>query len=452
MLRFRKLTIMKKILLAFIGLGLFVSSFGQGEYKKRPSFGIHFFLNDFKTAQSVRSVGLGNTINSKVWHKTNTMTAGMAISYFQGLNEHLDFAGTLSGSFLNYPNAKTPSSNPLLLLEGSATANLKLLSDKYILNPFLTAGIGASKFGGYYGAFMPFGVGAQVKIVDEVYLMLNSQYRVPVTENVSYHFYHSLGVVAPLFKKKEPAPVVVPIPVVEPPKDRDGDGILDSLDKCPDVAGLASLQGCPDRDGDGITDAEDKCPDVPGLARYQGCPIPDRDKDGINDEVDKCPDVPGLARYQGCPIPDTDGDGVNDEEDKCINEKGPASNYGCPVISPDIIKRVEVAAKNVFFATASDKLLKQSNKRLDDVVTILNENPTFKVQIDGHTDEQGKDEYNLDLSNRRAASVKAYLVSKGIAESRLSSTGYGETKPIADNKTAKGRALNRRVEMALSNY
>jgi outer membrane protein OmpA-like peptidoglycan-associated protein len=353
---------------------------------------------------------------------------------------------------LNYPNTKTITTDPRLLLEGVATINLKLLSDKYIITPFLTGGVGASKFGGYYSAFMPFGVGLQVKIVDEVFLLVNSQYRVPVTELSSYHFYHSVGVAANLFKKKEPAPVVVVIPVVEPPKDRDGDGVLDVDDKCPDVAGLASLQGCPDRDGDGITDAEDKCPDVPGFARYQGCPIPDRDKDGINDELDKCPDVPGVARYQGCPIPDTDGDGVNDEEDKCINEKGPASNFGCPVISEEIIKRVNLAAKNVFFATASDKLLKQSNKRLDDVVTILNENTSFKVQIDGHTDDQGKDEYNLDLSNRRAASVKAYLVSKGISESRLSSTGYGETKPVADNKTAKGRAQNRRVEMTLSNY
>jgi OmpA-OmpF porin, OOP family len=404
---------MKKILLAFIGLGLFVSSsFGQGEYKKRPSFGIHFVLNDFKTAASIRAAGLANTLNTKVWHRTNGMTAGLAISYLQGLNNNLDFSGSLSGSFLKYPNSKTVSAQPLLLLEGAATLNLKLLSDKYILNPFLTAGIGASKFGGYYAAFMPFGIGAQVKVVDEVYIMLNSQYRVPVTENASYHFYHSLGVVAPLFKKKEPAPVVIPIPVVEPPKDRDGDGILDVDDKCPDVAGLASLQGCPDRDGDGITDAEDKCPDVPGFARYQGCPIPDTDKDGLNDEVDKCPTVPGVARYQGCPIPDTDGDGVNDEEDKCINEKGPASNYGCPVISEEIIKRVNLAAKNVFFATASDKLLKQSNKRLDDVVAILNENPTYKVQIDGHTDSQGKDEYNQELSDKRAASVKAYLVSK----------------------------------------
>jgi outer membrane protein OmpA-like peptidoglycan-associated protein len=443
---------MKKILLVIIGLGLFVNTFSQSDYKKRPSLAVHFVLNDFKTAQSVRTSGLANTINSKVWHKTNTMTAGVAVSYLQGFNENLDFVGSVSGSFLNYPNAKTPTVDPRLLLEGTATVNLKLLSDKYIINPFLTAGIGGSKFGGYYAAFMPFGIGAQVKIVDEIYFMLNSQYRVPVTENASYHFYHSAGVAANINKKKEPAPIVVPIPVVEPPKDRDGDGVLDVDDKCPDVAGLASLQGCPDRDGDGITDAEDKCPDVPGFARYQGCPIPDTDKDGINDELDKCPTVPGVARYQGCPIPDTDGDGVNDEEDKCINEKGPASNYGCPVISEEIIKRVNLAAKNVFFATASDKLLAQSNKRLNDVVTILNENPSFKVQIDGHTDDQGKDEYNMDLSNRRAASVKAYLVSKGIAEGRLTSAGFGETKPVADNKTAKGRAQNRRVEMTLSNY
>jgi outer membrane protein OmpA-like peptidoglycan-associated protein len=443
---------MKKTLLLCIGLGLFVSSFAQGDYKKRPSFGIHFFLNDFKTAADVRAVGLANTINSHKWHKTGRMSSGMAISYLQGMNNNLDFVGTLSGTFVKYPNSKVITDDNRLLLEGAATLNLKLLTDKYILNPFITAGIGGSKYQGYYAAYIPLGIGAQVKVVDEVYLLLNSQYRVPVTENASYHFYHSLGVAAPLFKKKEPAPVVIAPPVVEPPKDRDGDGVLDSLDKCPDVPGLASLAGCPDRDGDGIIDSEDKCPDVPGLARYQGCPIPDTDKDGINDEVDKCPTVPGVARYQGCPIPDTDGDGVNDEEDKCINEKGPASNFGCPVISEEIIKRVNIAAKNVFFATASDKLLKQSNKRLDDVVAILNENPSFKIQIDGHTDSQGKDEYNMDLSNKRAASVKAYLISKGIAESRLNSTGYGETKPIADNAKAAGRAQNRRVEMTLSNY
>jgi outer membrane protein OmpA-like peptidoglycan-associated protein len=382
------------------------------------------------------------------------MYAGIAVSYLQGLNNNLDFVGTLSGSFVNYPiTGKTISNNPSLLLEGAATVNLKLLSDNYYINPFITAGVGASKYKGYYGAFMPFGLGVQVKLADEIFLLWNSQYRVPITENASYHFYHSIGVAANLTKKKEPAPVVVPPPpVVEAPKDRDGDGVLDVDDKCPDVKGLASLQGCPDRDGDGIADGDDKCPDVAGLARYQGCPIPDTDKDGINDEVDKCPTVPGLARYQGCPIPDTDGDGVNDEEDKCINEKGPASNFGCPVISEEIIKRVNVAAKNVFFVTASSKLLAKSFPKLNDVVTILKENPSYKVQIDGHTDSQGKDDYNQTLSEQRAASVKAYLISKGIDESRLASAGYGETKPVADNKTAVGRAKNRRVEMALRNY
>ncbi len=241
-----------------------------------------------------------------------------------------------------------------------------------------------------------------------------------------------------------PAPPVV--------LDRDGDGVLDIVDRCPDTPGIASLQGCPDKDGDGIADIDDKCPDVFGIARYQGCPTPDTDGDGINDELDKCPTVAGIARYQGCPIPDTDGDGVKDDEDKCINEKGPASNFGCPVISEEIIRKVNVAAQNIFFVTGSSKLLAKSFPKLNEVATILKDNPSFRVQIDGHTDDVGKDDYNQTLSDERAASVKAYLVSKGIADNRLASAGYGETKPIADNKTAAGRAKNRRVEMALTNY
>jgi outer membrane protein OmpA-like peptidoglycan-associated protein len=240
-----------------------------------------------------------------------------------------------------------------------------------------------------------------------------------------------------------------PVPVVT---DRDGDGVADAVDRCPDVKGLASLQGCPDRDGDGITDAEDKCPDVAGLARYQGCPVPDTDGDGINDEADKCPAVAGVARYQGCPIPDTDGDGVNDEEDKCINEKGPASNFGCPVISEELMKRIKIAAQNVFFTTGKATLLAKSYPKLNDVVAILNENVNYKLQISGHTDIVGDDAANQTLSEERAAAVRTYLVSKGIAESRISSAGYGETKPIADNNTTAGKAKNRRVEMVLSNY
>lgn len=444
---------MKKILLLFFALGLFVNLFGQSDYKKLPSLGINFFLEDFNTAASLRTAGLAKVLNTKQWSKTRNMSAGVSINYMKGLNNNLDFVGTLAGSFVKYPvPGKQLATDPDFLLEASAMANLKLFTDKYYVVPYISAGVGGSKYKGYYGAYLPVGLGLQVKLLDETYMMVNSQYRVAISENVAYHLYYSLGVVTNLKQRKAPEPVVVPVPVVEPPKDRDGDGVLDSLDKCPDVKGLASLQGCPDRDGDGIADGEDKCPDVKGLARYQGCPIPDTDKDGINDEEDKCPTVFGVARYQGCPVPDTDGDGVNDEEDKCKNEKGPASNYGCPVIDTKIVDRINRAAQNVFFATGSSKLLAKSFPKLNDVVTILKENPTYNVTIDGHTDNTGKADKNQTLSESRAASVKAYLVSKGIDESRLTSAGYGQDKPIADNKTAAGRAKNRRVEMSVRNY
>ena len=227
---------------------------------------------------------------------------------------------------------------------------------------------------------------------------------------------------------------------------------MDADDKCPDVAGTAALLGCPDRDGDGIADGDDKCPDVAGLAKYQGCPIPDTDGDGVNDEVDKCPTEKGLARYQGCPNPDTDKDGVNDEEDKCPNRPGPASNFGCPEIPVIIKEKISKAAKNVFYATGKFTLLAKSFKSLDEVAAIMASDESFMLDIDGHTDITGTPEKNQILSENRAKSVKDYLVKKGVAESRLKSTGYGITKPIADNKTALGRAMNRRTEMTLRNY
>lgn len=116
-------------------------------------------------------------------------------------------------------------------------------------------------------------------------------------------------------------------------KDSDLDGVNDIDDKCPEVKGFITLEGCPDIDGDGIADYLDKCPELAGQARYLGCPVPDTDKDGINDDADVCPTVFGYARYQGCLIPDSDGDGVNDEEDKCVQEAGPTSNRGCPLIN-----------------------------------------------------------------------------------------------------------------------
>lgn len=253
-------------------------------------------------------------------------------------------------------------------------------------------------------------------------------------------------------KNAKPGKQDVKLPVLGKGGDRDGDGIADVFDRCPDEPGLKYLQGCPDRDSDGVADIDDKCPDIAGFTRYQGCLIPDTDGDGVNDEMDKCPDVAGLARYQGCAAIDTDGDGINDDDDKCVSVKGLASNYGCPAIDQSLIDQVNVAAKNIFFKTYSAELLPKSFSNLNDVVKILNDNPTYKIQINGYTDNRGDVLMNQNLSAARAASVRDYIKSKGISESRLFSTGYGELNPVATNSTVAGQTQNRRVEMQLRNY
>jgi outer membrane protein OmpA-like peptidoglycan-associated protein len=441
---------MKKIFTPLVLFFLIATSFAQNNYIKRPSLGVSFFFNDFKTASEIRSNGLVSVIRNKNIFKTSRMQPGMAVSYLKGLSKHIDFIAGLGGSFVEYPVPDHVAFNENnFLLEGTASVNLKLLTDKYWIVPFADLGLGASHYEGIAAAFLPVGVGLQGNLFGEAYIILNSQYRIPITQGAAYHLYHSIGFTGAITSRKKAAPKAVELPVV---KDRDADGILDSLDACPDEAGPASLNGCPDRDSDGIADKDDKCPDLAGLAKYEGCPIPDTDKDGINDEEDKCPNVPGVARYQGCPVPDTDSDGVNDEDDKCPNEAGPESNFGCPEIKPEIIEKVNLAAKNIFFATGSSKLLAKSYPSLNNVVKILTENPTFKVDIAGHTDITGTHDKNMVLSDNRAASVKAYLVSKGIDESRITSQGFGPDQPIADNKTSAGRAKNRRVEMKLRNY
>ena len=237
-----------------------------------------------------------------------------------------------------------------------------------------------------------------------------------------------------------------------PVPDTDGDGINDKDDKCPTVKGVKEYQGCPipDTDGDGMNDKEDKCPTVKGVKEYDGCPIPDTDGDGINDKEDKCPTLKGVKEYQGCPIPDSDGDGLNDKEDRCPKLAGPKENQGCPVISEVAKKKVDYAANYVLFATGKYQLLSASYKRLDEVVKILKDTLDMNLSIDGHTDNVGRDEYNLTLSENRATAVKNYFISKGIAESRIKSAGHGEAMPLTDNKTAAGRMKNRRVEMKLS--
>ena len=234
-------------------------------------------------------------------------------------------------------------------------------------------------------------------------------------------------------------------------KDTDKDGIPDDQDLCPLQAGTAAWHGCPvpDSDHDGINDEHDSCKTIPGLARYNGCPIPDSDGDGVNDEEDKCPHQAGLARYQGCPIPDRDGDGINDEEDKCPDSAGTPENHGCPEIKKETTEKINYIARSVLFKSASDQLTDSSYLALDELAKILLAHPEGHLTIEGHTDNQGKPEKNLLLSQKRALAVKDYLVKKGIAETQLTAIGWGQEHPIADNNTPAGRAANRRVELKM---
>ncbi len=453
---------MKKFLLSLMAVGLAAASFAQTpiSYKKRPSLGLNFVLKDMGTAMLIDRTSVSDVLSKGQWTPIKDMAPGLSLSYLNGITEQLDFMVNLGGSYLKYPfSYKSGISVPndsKFLLEADANVNVKLLSDKYVVVPYLSFGIGASMYAGtYFAAYAPMGGGIQVGLGEGTYLNTRFVYNAMVSALSVNHLNYTIGIVSPLKEKKE-APVVVPPPPPPPPveKDTDNDGILDSKDKCPTVPGTLKYDGCPvpDTDGDGINDENDKCPTVKGLAKYDGCPVPDRDKDGINDEEDKCPDVYGVARYQGCPIPDRDKDGINDEEDKCPDVPGVRENQGCPAVKEEVVKRVNTSAKNIFFQVNKATLLPKSFKALNDVVAVLNDDAALKLDIEGHTDISGGDKINIPLSKARAKSVYDYMVSKGIDASRLTSEGFSSDRPIADNKTAKGKALNRRTEMKLRYY
>ncbi|MDR0966532.1 MAG: OmpA family protein [Myxococcales bacterium] len=278
--------------------------------------------------------------------------------------------------------------------------------------------------------------------------------------------------------------------------DRDGDGIPDNEDACPDVPGLVENRGCPvitDTDGDGIPDDVDRCPtnaeDVDGFEDEDGCPdpdndgdrildiddacphqhgvpnsdpkqhgCPDRDGDRILDIDDACPDEPGVPssdpKQHGCPVLDRDGDGILDEVDACPDQPGipdaDPKKHGCPrKLKMVIVKEDKIEIRQqINFATGKSLIRgAKSFQILDEVVLVLSDNPRIKkLSVEGHTDSTGKATMNKKLSQARAEAVVDYLVSRGVDPSRLDAMGFGPDNPIATNKTAAGRAKNRRTE------
>lgn len=257
-----------------------------------------------------------------------------------------------------------------------------------------------------------------------------------------------------------------------PDPDNDRDGILDDDDECPNVPedrdGDADHDGCPegesgDRDGDGILDEDDECPDDPedrdGFEDEDGCPDPDNDQDGILDEDDLCPDQPedfdGFQDEDGCPDPDNDADQILDVDDECPNDpemyNGFEDEDGCPDRGDVIIEDNNIIIlEKIYFETDSAVIQERSYSIIDAVAATLNGNPQIRlVEIQGHADERGGDEYNLRLTRDRAASVVEAVVQRGVDRERLRSAGYGEVCPINPQSNPAAWEENRRVEFKI---
>ena len=196
-----KRPVMKKsLLLSLLATVAFtLHTHGQdSDYVKGPALGIHFLFNDFKSAAVIKATSLSSALANKTLGKFKDMSPGISISYREGMSSNFDFAATISGSFTEYEVDGKSLGNEALLLEADASINAKMLTDQYWVVPFLSLGAGVSKFKGYYGAFIPAGVGLQINFFKEAFFVINSQYRVKVSQNVSNHFFASFGIVGNL--------------------------------------------------------------------------------------------------------------------------------------------------------------------------------------------------------------------------------------------------------------
>ena len=399
------------------------------------------------------------------WNTQETILSTLSLSRYAGngfsigLRASINKFNKLSDNYGEYPQNRLPNAKSMI------SADLMVIKDFsewsfYKFEPFVELGAGQSFVGKEKDYFINAGVGVHYPISDKVAIKFNTTYRknfkneglVHYSPNLLPHFQHNLGISINfggkdsdkdgIYDQHDDCPQVPCLPLFNGCPDSDGDGIEDSKDACPYTPGLLEFNGCADSDGDGVADPMDKCPAVAGLSKFDGCP--DSDGDGIEDAKDACPNEAGPRRFNGCP--DSDGDGVADPQDKCPNDAGPADNDGCPEPTEEIMAELNAVGAGVPFELNKSDITPNVASILDLISPIIKKYANSNFLIEGHTDTSGPKAFNQVLSERRAESVKSYLVSSGIAETRLSTVGYGEERPAQSNKTRKGRIANRRVE------
>ena len=394
----------------------------------------------------------------KTW---NLNAAGFRLSAGRLIKNRISFEAIASLNSLeeNYPTEDTQNFEyPYVALDGMF--KYQFTNGLNIVDPYVTIGGGYTWLDTIGAGTLNGGIGTNIWVGNSFGFNIQTTYKHAFEAYGLKHWQHSVGIVFRFGGK-----------------DTDNDGLNDDKDACPELFGTFETNGCPDTDKDGVIDSDDLCPNVFGPKNMRGCP--DNDGDGTPDKYDKCPEVKGEIDDDGCPVLDTDNDGVIDIKDKCPQQPGPRENAGCPTqqqvqqtqnlaqqqnitqrqkqidrneaIKNKVTTELNTLAKAVLFNNGKSTLTTSDKAALDSIAKVMISQPNMKFHVTGHTDNVGNSESNLLLSEKRASEAKTYLISKNVNASNLTSQGYGEDNPIADNSTEDGRLRNRRVEIYIVN-
>jgi OOP family OmpA-OmpF porin len=379
-------------------------TFGTNFVDTRASAGNNVFAEPFKVKQNWNSLPLISH-----WNVGRYLSNNFSVSLSGSLNKISKYVNETppnSGAFIT----ANPGDFKFFAFDASLKYSFMQMIKSKIIDPSLSLGLGYTWFGNNSYFTTNAGLGFNFWITKKFGISTACIYKYSFGErnigtaplNPSY-WQHNLGFVYKFGGK-----------------DSDKDGIYDIDDACPEKAGLKEFNGCPDSDGDGVMDKEDFCPAIVGSKTVHGCP-------------------------------DADNDNIADMDDRCPNEVGTAANHGCPEVdnSPVVIHKLNAYEKTINFDMGTAAFQTESKEVLESIVAVLKDFPDSKFIIQGHTDNSGSSETNSVLSQERANAVKKFLVENGIAADRLTSIGYGETRPTDSDKTEQGRDNNRRVEVKL---
>ncbi len=510
---------MKRITYTCLIICLVLQLSAQDNGEEKPStFAFHTFYNDFRTAQQIRTTSLKNVLDNHLWSKLGQMQMGFGVNYLKGINNNLDFIGTLDGSSTDYLfKDGTTNGKSAFLLDVNGAVNLKLLTDRHKIVPYLSGGAGFSMYQGKTGFYLPIGAGLQFNLINEAFVFTNFQYRRALTSDVNNHFQYNIGVGASLAKKKaKPVPTIAIVPVALPAKKEavipPSDLIVSVIDEAtgqPLPYVQVALTGPEGKKQYGSTDDygrvifKEMSPadyTVRGTLNDIGSTEKGIKKDYFtltenqinitlthNDPrftlsgvvINKTKNIPeggadvnvtNTADHSLATIQSHAGDGVFRTQLKGESDftlVGKKANYISNIEkittrglnrSTTLYVKLELAIEearagqsiqlnNIYFEVGKANLNTKVSSDLDKLIQFLKDNPEAKLEIQGHTDNKGKSEMNIKLSQSRASSVVEYLSNNGIESSRLIAKGYGSSQPVAENATAAGRAKNRRVVM-----